>query len=588
MTMVGLTLRLPDELHEKLRWLAFKCTTAGTTTARSWPAKRPAGNRTMNHFIRTTGRMALRFSLALSVGLAAALQADAATYIVAPTGDNRAGDGSADRPWATLSHAATKAVSGDTIRLSQGTFVENTYIDIPPGVGVEGAGTEQTILRCTQEHREDGALHPDKFALRLRSDSWQESAQRLSGFTLDGNERKLHGGIVVEKRRNVTVSEVRFRNIMWAGLFLSECDKGLVDGCAFEECAWESTGYSSGALVLGAVDGIEVRNSTIRAMQAGTGYGIKALRTGGKPSWKSVVVHDCRIELKETAAWAGGAAPNISIEAATDIAAVERCEIHHCTINTNISFPGLARGAPEPTGPTVRIHHNYLPLKDGYTVELSLSNSEIDHNYADGGRWFVSGFYCATKNVRIHHNVIRNVPSVSDVSPFIIGKTDSLYVYNNTFVIDKGYPSPGLVIVQDTCHMVFQNNLLLLYDGIVVNDKVIVRLINPGRSTGRFKSLTVANNVFSKIIIDSAAYPGTYNTNIVGKGQITASGDRPVPYYIPAGSSSNLVDAGSAQGLAGIEYLGKAPDIGACEWGAAAERPDATKDKPGASPPGQQ
>ena len=44
-----------------------------------------------------------------------ALSAGAATSIVAPTGDDRVGDGSAGRPWATLSHAATCAKAGDTI-----------------------------------------------------------------------------------------------------------------------------------------------------------------------------------------------------------------------------------------------------------------------------------------------------------------------------------------------------------------------------------------------------------------------------------------------------------------------------------------
>lgn len=55
--------------------------------------------------------------------LFAAVGAHAATYFVAPTGDNAAA-GTLAAPWKTLAHAAATAVAGDTVELRGGTYAE--------------------------------------------------------------------------------------------------------------------------------------------------------------------------------------------------------------------------------------------------------------------------------------------------------------------------------------------------------------------------------------------------------------------------------------------------------------------------------
>jgi len=52
-----------------------------------------------------------------------------ATYHVATTGDDVAGDGSEGNPWATINHAISQAASGDTIIVHDGTYVENVGVN---------------------------------------------------------------------------------------------------------------------------------------------------------------------------------------------------------------------------------------------------------------------------------------------------------------------------------------------------------------------------------------------------------------------------------------------------------------------------
>jgi hypothetical protein len=49
------------------------------------------------------------------------------TYFVAPDG-NDSGPGSADRPWATINHAADKAVAGDTVVVHDGRYLLSTQV----------------------------------------------------------------------------------------------------------------------------------------------------------------------------------------------------------------------------------------------------------------------------------------------------------------------------------------------------------------------------------------------------------------------------------------------------------------------------
>jgi hypothetical protein len=161
-------------------------------------------------------------------------------YHVSPVGDDNPGRGTREMPFKTLAYAATMVPpgEGDTIKLSAGTFFETEPALIPMGVHVKGAGENATIIssrgvkinpgvNTTDKDFKlwyDGSLiqlvSPGREAFRIKSSpaiAPEDGNQTISGFTIDGNGKKLKAGIWVENRNNVTMHHVSFRNIQQRG-----------------------------------------------------------------------------------------------------------------------------------------------------------------------------------------------------------------------------------------------------------------------------------------------------------------------------------------------------------------------------------
>src|SRR5688572_14125064 len=126
----------------------------------------------------------------------------ATVYYVSTSGNDAGGNGSSASPWRTLAFAVTKVAAnqGHVIKLSAGTFVESKQFNVPPGVSVEGAGIDQTIIKAASSfyfYPADPGFATEKFLIALSSGSATNGNQSLKNFTVDGDAKKLHGGIYV-------------------------------------------------------------------------------------------------------------------------------------------------------------------------------------------------------------------------------------------------------------------------------------------------------------------------------------------------------------------------------------------------------
>src|SRR5215216_2716192 len=97
-----------------------------------------------------------------------------ATIFYVKVSGNDGGDGSEGNPWRTLKNATSKIPpnQGHIIRLSLGTFVEEGPINIPPGVSVEGAGIDITIIKSSSSffyYPASPGFGTDRFLINLRS-----------------------------------------------------------------------------------------------------------------------------------------------------------------------------------------------------------------------------------------------------------------------------------------------------------------------------------------------------------------------------------------------------------------------------------
>jgi hypothetical protein len=483
---------------------------------------------------------------------------------VSPNGNDTTGDGSLVSPWKTLKHAAREvpANQGHTIRLAAGHYTEQGPIEIPPGVSVEGAGRNLTVLTAASAfyyHPASPGYAADKFLLSLKSVNPVEGNQSLKNFSVDGEQKQLHGGVIIFNRSGVLIDGVKVEETNFTGIWLWNVKDGKILNTNLINCSWGSAGYCSGALNLGNVERLEIDQLNV---DESVGYGIKAIGPNGDNNISSLKIHDSRVSVNPYGLWNNGSAPNIAIELWQ--VNLRDCEIFNCYVDNTISL--VNSNSPPSSGQlSIRVHHNMLDLDTrakgaGYGVELSINDAEIDHNYFLKGSYGIVNWDNPVSNWNIHHNVFYALGGVypGDVLRSQVSGLHKVNFYNNTieFSGDKTINVVGiyggssenvsmvnnLFINNNTAYSYYPNSLIRRENGATLN------------------SLAVKNNMFHKLPIGTVS--GTYSGNFSGDPKISKTGTRPDHYYYPL-SGSPLIDRGLNVALA---FLGLAPDIGAYEF----------------------
>lgn len=490
--------------------------------------------------------------------------AAATDFFVDVNGNDQTGDGSHKNPWRTIAFAAKQipANQGHTLRISRGTFYENSSIEVPLRTNIEGAGMEATIIKAAQSffyHPEKPEPAPEKFLIRLVSQEQSDGSQVLHHFTVDGSFKKLHGGIYVHARKNVLIEDVKVQQTNFCGIWILKTSYCTIRNVTLVNCAWGNTDWCSGAFQLAYIDHVDVDRLSI---DEDKGYGIKTLGQGKDHVIRHLKLHDSKISVNPKGLWQNGKAPNISIELWAN--SFPESEIYNCRVDNHISLVNCDHSLP-PSGKTFRIHHNLIDLKarakdQGYGMELTIHDAEVDHNVFKGGMWGISNWAQQKENWRIHHNVFYELDNVNPGS--IInsykGNLKHVAIYNNTVEMsgkstinflecNNGGMSEdvkiqnNLIINSNTAYSHYPNRFISLENG------------------AKIKSLVVENNLLFNLPVGDV--PGTFRNNILGEPKIARTGNRPFPFYTPV-AGSPLVNAGCK---VDVLFQGSAPDIGAYE-----------------------
>jgi hypothetical protein len=479
-----------------------------------------------------------------------------------------AGDGSASKPWRTLRYAVSKvpANQGFTIVLSAGTFVESGLIEVPLGVSILGAGVDKTILKAASSfyyYPSSPAYATDKFLISLNEYNPRDGNQTLSGFTIDGDGKKLHGGIYVRLRNKVIIENVKVQNTNFTGIWLWDMKDSKLVNTQIINSSWGSTAYCVGALNVGNLENVEIDRLNINEDR---GYGIKAIGPNGNNNIINVKIHDSRVSVHPFGLWNGGSAPNIAIELWQ--VNLVRSEIYNTYVDNTISL--INSNATPSTGiQTIRVHHNVLDMMTraagaGYAVELTIHDAEVDHNYFLKGKYGIANWDHPMKNWNIHHNTFYGLENYypGEIVRSQWSGLHNVKFYNNTveFTGTKTMSVIGLY-GGTSSNIDIKNNLFINNNtGYSYYPNQLVHLEN-GASVS---VLTVKNNLFDRLEIGSVA--GTYGNNLTSDPLITKADARPSPYYIPK-AGSPLINAGLN---VGYTFTGTAPDIGAYEYNSVA------------------
>lgn len=492
------------------------------------------------------------------------------TYYVSTTG-NDANSGTQGSPWRTLKYAATRvaAGAGHTIKLAAGTYVENGYINLPPGVNIEGAGKDQTILKAASSlyyYPTSPAYSTDKFLIILNSGSFAAGRQVLKNFTIDGDSKKLHGGIYVHYRTNVIIENVKVQYTNFTGIWLWDMKDGGLKNVTTLNCSWASSGWQSGAINVGNLENVEFDGIDVNE---GVGYGIKAIGPSGFNNFKKFIVHDSKISVNPVGTWNGGSAPNIAFELWQS--SLVACQIYNNYIDNTLSL--VNSNGPAATGvQSVRVYNNTFDMDTrskgaGYAIELSIHDAEIDHNYIIKGQQGIANWDNPMKNWSIHHNIFYGIQGTypGEIVRSQWSGLHNVKLYNNTIEFIGTRTANVVGLYGGSSDNLDIKNNLIINSNTGYNYYTNQLIHQEGGAT--ISGLNVTSNLLNNLPLGGLI--GSILDNLLVDPKITKTGVRPTPYYVPS-SGSPLIDGGVDVGLS---FNGSKPDIGAYESGTSSTAP---------------
>jgi gliding motility-associated-like protein len=494
----------------------------------------------------------------------------ATDYYVSTSGSDASGNGSQSKPWRTLRHALSKvpANQGHTIKLSSGTFVENGPLKVPTRVNIEGAGTA-TIIKAASSFHHSGGWNAGKLLFQLVSNSSTDGDQYLKNFVIDGDDRKLYGGIRVEGRNRILIQGLTVRNTNFVGIWLIKVKDSRVTNVTMRDCSMASATYGTGSICVASIERVELDHLDI---EDNYGCGIKAMGVSYGPIY-NCKFHDNKIKSAEKGYWVnnGNLTPSISFELFD--AELVGNEVYNNVFQGCVSIVNNKYHPPK-NRIAIRIHHNTFDNRPGnnYGLELTVHDAEVDHNYFYGGKWGITDWRHSSdkkpfENWKIHHNVFYNIKGSMPglVRSEQVGLVN-VEIYNNTIeFVDRCEFAILQLVGGSSRNIKIKNNLIINNTkGPYPYGPPVLIQVRPGAS---LSGLQVTNNFLQNLPIGN--YPGSYSNNLSGDPQITMTGSRPEPYYFPK-SGSPLIDRGVD---VGFPYSGSAPDIGAFEYGSTTNPP---------------
>lgn len=519
----------------------------------------------------------------------------ATDYHISPNGSDQNGSGSLNSPWKSLKYACTQVAekSGHRIVMSAGTFTESGQCELPAGVDLIGAGVGSTIVTASSSFYH--GYMGNSYALEsfiIKAGEWwfnDDGNQEISGFSIDGASKQIYGGLYIRNRNNMNIHDLDVYDTYFSGIWAWTLNNSEIHDISFRNCAWGSEGYVVGALNLSELVDVDIYNLQINEGSGG-GRGIRSIGSSGD-FFKNVRIFDCDINVYHYGAWNNGQAPNMAFEIWG--VKLENCEIFNNNVNNTISI--VDGYHPDNGVKTVRVHHNNIIVSEtqGYPIELSVHNCEIDNNYIYAG---AGGFIIAQwewtqgyNGWNIHHNFITGISWGYPTTVMFTRKgTNNLRFQNNTVEIDDPASLSVLFIEHGTGDEIYIDNNIIKRTvpqttGYLYQDCLVELNLDHG-STAELGRLTVRNNIFDgfpgttvmrgEYATNSyAPYSGgnrTFSGNVFDADPMWGgSGNRPSPYY-DLQSGSPAIDAGIELDFT---FEGNAPDIGASESGSAVTPP---------------
>ena len=515
----------------------------------------------------------MKFLSVLFLICAITLNVSAQDFFVETSG-NDANDGSSAKPWLTVFKALGTAKSGAVVHVGAGTFTEPSFLKVPSGVSIIGAGSKQTTILVNKYYdlekhfvycdgnREGWAPAVEQFCIQIA----KGDNQIIKGFKMNGQKRTCHGAIYMDYGKKVVFDDLDIQDFKFTGLWVYTSDNCEIKNCYLKDNCYGNANNDAGNIMFHANTSLLIHDNVILetgVMNGKGGYGIKTYSklfvnacfwTSWDANWNAWAVgtkiYNNTITVPELGTWLAGTngVPDITIE--FNGLSAKNCEIFNNNLNNHISLIGI-----KGTGydfQSFNVHHNFINLgsRYSYACEVDAQGLLFHHNYVFGGYYPLAqwGNNEIVNNLQIHHNVF-----------------------------DSPRAGQSLVL---TDHSTFKD--FKFYNNTIIDANGVAQIFKPG--SGSFSNVDIRNNLFiapklrgdifsNKTMTGKIDYNGFQNitakgtNSISGEMKLILSGDKPSTYY-QLQSGSPALNAGIE--ISGItdDFMETAPEMGAFEDGA--------------------
>ena len=469
---------------------------------------------------------------------------NATTYYVETDGvDSETRDGrSTAQAWKSLAYTCERVGAGpDTIQLGAGTFTAQTTAFPGAGVTITGVDTAKTTVQAGDNWPVAGPLRDE-----IRRNEYLVAIINADSVTLSHihftsahTSHRITGGILADFSHGLSLHHLKVTEFRWAGIYLYRCWYGDFHNNLLHNAAVEKDGHQSGNFRTFWLKFSRIHDNVITS-DTGGGYGYKAkghedvqffrnhVETKWGFSFESAFENEFGVEIYENFLGGAVSVPKlISQDPKTRTDVSKGGYDYTFWIHDNVcSNSWLVEGPRQ----WMKINNNYVVVAD------NKRNGRIYQEHGEG----------STGPTWIHHNVIVNA-----TRGFVWnhrGKSENMFIYNNTVFCADAHDSTGpvLTVGADSRNWRFMNNIVICPE-------------SRPRPFVRGSAVTASNNIF----VNVTGVPE--NGNSVGvMPSFQTEGDKPFPWYAPDSENAVQVDAGRDVGLS---FLGRAPDIGAYEWG---------------------
>ncbi len=488
--------------------------------------------------------------------LATSLAGRADTFHVTAAGaDDAKRDGkSPEQAWASLAFACEQVPAGmHTIRIGAGNFTATRQAVPKNGVTIQGSGStgenatrlvasKEWKLRAAIGAEDDEGKNQDEYLIAFRR------GQDITVKSLELASDPAHpitGAFYCRDGKNITLEDLVVHDFRWNGFRIEFSQNVTVANCVLTDCSSIKRGGTEGGHIRTRwISESRLHHNRILST-TGRGYGYKG------SGHVNVRIDHNFIDVGYFA-----------IESAHE--GEYGVEIDHNYLTRCISVPkGGQSQHPSQKNCTFTfwIHDNLLT--DSYTIEGPRNHMRISHNYIriekEGGRVYTHHGGTNHGPVWIDHNIIENVDRA--VVWMNQGLAENIYLVNNTITCadagDRTDAICGAYSAERLSNWVVKNNVILAPE-----------------SKPR-KLFPTAREVPTKIVAEGNLLVNVSEGpkgNFIGeKPGFLKKGDNPWAIYQPADAKSFVVDRGLVleKPFWGPElpFEGKAPDIGAVEFG---------------------